>query len=72
MNKAGLGVVMARVYVSSTTIDLQPERQAVLDWLRLARHQVCCGCWPAARLNRSRWPCCCSPAPGSPDDSGLR
>ena len=30
---------MAKVYVSSTIIDLKPERQAVLDWLRLARHQ---------------------------------
>src|SRR5579864_3395436 len=37
---AGLGVVVAKVYVSSTIIDLKPERQAVLDWLRLARHQV--------------------------------
>jgi hypothetical protein len=32
--------VMAKVYVSSTIIDLQPERQAVLDWLWLARHQA--------------------------------
>jgi len=31
---------MARVYVSSTLADLKPERQAVLDWLRLARHQA--------------------------------
>ena len=31
---------MAKVYVSSTIIDLQPERAAVLDWLRLARHQA--------------------------------
>ena len=31
---------MAKVYVSSTIIDLRPERQAVLDWLRLARHQA--------------------------------
>ncbi len=31
---------MAKVYVSSTIIDLKPERQAVLDWLRLARHQA--------------------------------
>ena len=35
-----LGVVMARVYVSSTVADLKPERGAVLDWLRLARHQA--------------------------------
>jgi hypothetical protein len=34
------GVVMAKVYVSSTIIDLKPERHAVLDWLRLARHQA--------------------------------
>jgi hypothetical protein len=31
---------MAKVYVSSTIADLQPERQAVLEWLRLARHQA--------------------------------
>jgi Domain of unknown function (DUF4062)/Tetratricopeptide repeat len=33
-------MVMAKVYVSSTIIDLELERQAVLDWLRLARHQA--------------------------------
>src|SRR5579862_7820922 len=32
--------VMAKVYVSSTVIDLKRERRAVLDWLRLARHQA--------------------------------
>ena len=37
---SGSGVVMAKVYVSSTVADLKPERQAVLDWLRLARHQA--------------------------------
>jgi Domain of unknown function (DUF4062) len=31
---------MAKVYVSSTIIDLEQERQAVLDWLRGARHQA--------------------------------
>jgi hypothetical protein len=31
---------LAKVYVSSTIIDLEPERLAVLDWLRLARHQA--------------------------------
>ncbi len=31
---------MAKVYVSSTFADLKRERQAVLDWLRAARHQV--------------------------------
>ena len=31
---------MARVYVSSTIIDLRPERHAVQEWLRLARHQA--------------------------------
>jgi Domain of unknown function (DUF4062)/Tetratricopeptide repeat len=31
---------LAKVYASSTIIDLKPERQAVLDWLRLARHQA--------------------------------
>ena len=31
---------MARVYVSSTIADLKRERLAVLDWLRLARHQA--------------------------------
>ena len=34
------GVVMAKVYVSSTITDLKRERRAVLDWLRLARHQA--------------------------------
>jgi Domain of unknown function (DUF4062)/Tetratricopeptide repeat len=32
--------MMAKVYVSSTIIDLKQERQAVLDWLRGARHQA--------------------------------
>ena len=31
---------LARVYVSSTIADLTGERGAVLDWLRLARHQA--------------------------------
>jgi hypothetical protein len=31
---------MARVYVSSTIVDLKRERQAVTDWLVAARHQV--------------------------------
>jgi Domain of unknown function (DUF4062)/Tetratricopeptide repeat len=31
---------MARVYVSSTTADLRRERQAVIDWLVAAQHQV--------------------------------
>jgi hypothetical protein len=31
---------LARVYVSSTSADLKQERRAVLDWLRLARHQA--------------------------------
>jgi hypothetical protein len=31
---------MVKVYVSSTIIDLKQERQAVLDWLRAARHQA--------------------------------
>jgi hypothetical protein len=31
---------MAKVYVSSTIVDLSRERQAVLDWLRAARHQA--------------------------------
>ena len=31
---------MARVYVSSTIVDLTRERDAVLDWLRAARHQA--------------------------------
>jgi hypothetical protein len=31
---------MAKVYVSSTVDDLKQERQAVLDWLMAARHQV--------------------------------
>ena len=39
-SEGGLGVVMAKVYVSSTIADLTEERRAVLDWLRLARHQA--------------------------------
>jgi uncharacterized protein DUF4062/tetratricopeptide repeat protein len=35
-----VGGVMAKVYVSSTIVDLKQERQAVLDWLRGARHQA--------------------------------
>ena len=31
---------MAKVYVSSTIADLKLERQAVLEWLRAARHQA--------------------------------
>src|SRR5262249_43918336 len=31
---------MAKVYVSSTIVDLRGERQAVYDWLREARHQA--------------------------------
>jgi len=31
---------LAKVYVSSTIADLTQERRAVLDWLRLARHQA--------------------------------
>jgi Domain of unknown function (DUF4062)/Tetratricopeptide repeat len=38
--KAALGWELARVYVSSTIADLTEERRAVLDWLRLARHQA--------------------------------
>jgi Domain of unknown function (DUF4062)/Tetratricopeptide repeat len=34
------GWVMAKVYVSSTIVDLKQERQAVVDWLRAARHQA--------------------------------
>ena len=36
----GAGVMVARVYVSSTVADLEAERAAVFDWLRLARHQA--------------------------------
>ena len=39
-SEAAWGWELAKVYVSSTIIDLKPERQAVLDWLRLARHQA--------------------------------
>ena len=31
---------MAKVYLSSTVADLKSERQAVIDWLMAARHQV--------------------------------
>ena len=37
---AGAGVMVVRVYVSSTVADLRAERTAVFDWLRLARHQA--------------------------------
>ena len=37
---SGPGVMMAKVYVSSTIADLTEERLVVLDWLRLARHQA--------------------------------
>jgi Domain of unknown function (DUF4062)/Tetratricopeptide repeat len=43
---------MARVYVSSTVADLKPERQAVLDWLRLARHQAVDSYLPDSRTVR--------------------
>jgi hypothetical protein len=36
----GGGWVMAKVYVSSTIVDLEAERQAVIDWLVAAQHQV--------------------------------
>src|SRR6516164_5631037 len=39
-SEGSLGVELARVYVSSTIADLTGERRAVLDWLRLARHQA--------------------------------
>ena len=39
-SEGGLGVELAKVYVSSTVADLTEERRAVLDWLRLARHQA--------------------------------
>ena len=39
-SEGGLGWELARVYVSSTIVDLTEERRAVLDWLRLARHQA--------------------------------
>jgi tetratricopeptide (TPR) repeat protein len=32
--------VVAKVYVSSTIVDLEAERQAVIDWLVAAQHQV--------------------------------
>src|SRR4029077_16135987 len=38
--RAALGWELAKVYVSSTIADLTEERQAVLNWLRLARHQA--------------------------------
>ncbi len=31
---------MAKVYVSSTIVDLEAERRAVMEWLRAARHQA--------------------------------
>src|SRR5215471_11398921 len=35
-----VGAELAKVYVSSTIADLTEERRAVLEWLRLARHQA--------------------------------
>ena len=35
----GPGVVMAKVYVSSTIADLRQERRAVMEWLVAAGHQ---------------------------------
>ena len=35
-----MGAEMAKVYVSSTIADLEAERQAVIDWLVAAQHQV--------------------------------
>src|SRR6516164_6184051 len=35
---------MAKVYVSSTIADLEAERQAVIDWLVAAQHQVVDSC----------------------------
>jgi hypothetical protein len=32
--------LMARVYVSSTIVDMQQERRAVMDWLVASQHQV--------------------------------
>src|SRR5580704_12237672 len=40
LSECGLGVELAKVYVSSTIADLTEERHAVLEWLRLARHQA--------------------------------
>src|SRR5262249_16063086 len=37
---SGRGGGMAKVYVSSTIADLEAERQAVIDWLGAAQHQV--------------------------------
>ena len=39
-SEGSVGVELARVYVSSTIADLAEERRAVLNWLRLARHQA--------------------------------
>ena len=49
----GLGVGLAKVYVSSTVADLAEERQAVLDWLRLARHQAVDSYLPASDTVRA-------------------
>ncbi|HLN71579.1 MAG TPA: FxSxx-COOH system tetratricopeptide repeat protein [Streptosporangiaceae bacterium] len=38
--RAAWGWELVKVYVSSTIADLTEERRAVLDWLRLARHQA--------------------------------
>src|SRR5215470_2639759 len=38
--RACLGGVMAKIYVSSTVADLKQGRQAVMDWLIEAGHQI--------------------------------
>jgi hypothetical protein len=45
-------VTVAKVYVSSTVADLRAERQAVLEWLRLARHQAVDSYLPASATVR--------------------
>src|SRR5690242_15468751 len=43
---------MGKVYVSSTIIELRPERQAVVDWLRMARHQAVASYMPDSNTVR--------------------
>ena len=58
--------MIAKVYVSSMIADLTEERRAVLDWLRLARHQAVDSYLPdsdTVRERRMRTPTACRARP---------
>jgi hypothetical protein len=53
----GLGVVMARVYVSSTIADLDRERRAVMEWLvNAGTSPYTVTCLIATRSGTAAWP----------------